>query len=106
MKHSDFKIGERFQFRRNYWLCTDVGTRFIVATCIGPKGEWESCGIYQENRPDYYFDFCDGQDVFGKGMMKRCSAVSPPIHPLDKIKSIGRARGIIGSSSRSAELSD
>jgi len=31
MKHSDFKIGQFFFSNAGKWICTDIGTRTIVA---------------------------------------------------------------------------
>lgn len=42
MKHGDFRIGERFVHTSKAWLCTDVGTRTIVAVCLtlGRRNDW------------------------------------------------------------------
>jgi hypothetical protein len=37
MKHSDFKIGRRFVMSGQLYLCTDIGTRTIVAVGITRK---------------------------------------------------------------------
>jgi hypothetical protein len=34
MKHADFKIGTKFTCGGNKWLCTDVGSRTVVAVCL------------------------------------------------------------------------
>ena len=31
MNHAEFRIGERFRTGAGWWLCTDVGTRTIIA---------------------------------------------------------------------------
>lgn len=31
MRHADFVIGREFRFSDRTWLCTDIGTRVIVA---------------------------------------------------------------------------
>lgn len=48
MKLSEFQIGKKFRefTKYNYeyiWLCTDIGTRVVIAICISPdcrKNDW------------------------------------------------------------------
>ena len=39
MQRGDFKIGGRFKCGEHTWLCTDIGTRVIVAICLTFKAE-------------------------------------------------------------------
>lgn len=34
MNLNEFRIGERFLCDKKVWLCTDVGTRVVIATCL------------------------------------------------------------------------
>ncbi len=35
MKYSDFEIGTKFSEGPCLWFCTDVGSRVIIAVCLG-----------------------------------------------------------------------
>lgn len=40
MKHSDFAIGQVFYTESGAWVCTDVGTRTIIAVEKKYKDNW------------------------------------------------------------------
>lgn len=37
MEHKEFIVGAKFKCNNYTWLCTDKGTRVIVAICISPE---------------------------------------------------------------------
>lgn len=45
MEHSDFQIGAKFMCGDRLWLCTDIGTRVIVAV----RADWTEV---EERHPD------------------------------------------------------
>jgi len=40
MRHDEFQIGARFRCGGKDWLCTDVGTRVIVAVLVPDDPSW------------------------------------------------------------------
>ena len=58
MKHSDFKIGEKFYTGSGRWICTDIGTRVIVAKKDDPNADEEI--VFDR----YDFGGCDKKDRF------------------------------------------
>jgi hypothetical protein len=34
MRHDEFKLGLKFWMSGSQWLCTDVGSRVVIAICI------------------------------------------------------------------------
>jgi hypothetical protein len=48
MKHSDFVIGKSFWCGGREWLCTDIGTRTIVAICLDDDDVTVSLGPVRE----------------------------------------------------------
>lgn len=65
MELSEFKIGEKFKQITKYqefeWLCTDLGTRVVVAICLTP-----SC-----NKNDYHRGIPE-EHIIDEVMRKEC----------------------------------
>lgn len=58
MQLADFVIGKTFKCGERTWLCTDVGSRTIVAICIGPASrlnDWYR-GLSEEAQKAYWQD--------------------------------------------------
>ena len=56
MLHSDFHVGKTFKCGSRTWLCTDKGTRTVVAICIGPASrcnDWFR-GLPEEAQEAYW----------------------------------------------------
>ena len=58
MKHKDFKIGKKFYTATGRWICTDIGTRVIVARKDNNDSDIEI--VFDE----YDFGGCDKKDRF------------------------------------------
>lgn len=56
MLHSDFAIGSTFKCGERTWMCTDIGTRTILAICIAPasrNNDWYR-GLPEEAQDAYW----------------------------------------------------
>lgn len=71
MKHSEFKIGSYFSTNRGRvgWLCTDIGTRTVIAILCTDDKDWMKGPPYAMN--ETVFDEYDLEDCvpgfLGKG---------------------------------------
>lgn len=52
MKHSDFHIGYTFTCENKVWLCTDIGSRVIIAICLSASQDNDYCRALSNNQQD------------------------------------------------------
>jgi hypothetical protein len=76
MVFKDFKIGDHFWTASGRWLCTDLGTRCVVAYLVSYKDLFKASNDswdLQENIVFYPYDFggCSKTDTF----TTQCGAV-------------------------------
>jgi hypothetical protein len=61
MKHADFKIGKVFYTDQGPWVCTDIGTRVIIAVEKKYADKWPNGPPYEVMElvfDEYDFEVC------------------------------------------------
>jgi hypothetical protein len=92
MRHSDFRIGIEFQCGGQWWRCTDVGSRVVVAISLDPhevvKNTLALAGEHSGQLTKFVADdpswlvgppYAVVERVFDEGDLEACSPAMEPV---------------------------